>query len=304
MGWVPRRFHVVVALRLSASHLDRLFLFKYLQNNKSTHFDHKKHLRQQFVQLSWKFLLCFFLWLFFPKLIARGWSSGCGVEVPQSWKWGGSVDVLDWDSTRVLNWMDMKITSRVRKENANTMTSLSHTLFPSIFFKSCAFFNDHQLFLPFFFLWTQMTTFSVGFSDNCLTEPGSHHFLASKFPGGMLLRPEFVGWFDCKPLANYLTKGMQHWNVFIFVQIKVTSLKKSFATWNKAGRRFGSLQLHVSFRLVKAQRFLDSWAAALEDSFCWGREKIQWTNRRIEESSVVVVFCFSFRRCILSWGNA
>ena len=60
------------------------------------------------------------------------------------------MDVLDWDSTRVLNWMDMKITSRVRKENANTMTSLSHTLFPSIFFKSCAFFNDHQLFLPFF----------------------------------------------------------------------------------------------------------------------------------------------------------
>ena len=46
---MPRRFHVVVALRLSTSHLDRLFLFefKYLPNilnKKSTHFDLKKHL--------------------------------------------------------------------------------------------------------------------------------------------------------------------------------------------------------------------------------------------------------------------
>ena len=62
---MPRRFHVVVALGLSTSHLDRLFLFefKYLPNilnKKSTHFDLEKHLRQQFVQLSMKFLLCFF----------------------------------------------------------------------------------------------------------------------------------------------------------------------------------------------------------------------------------------------------
>ena len=60
------------------------------------------------------------------------------------------MDVLD--SARVLNWMDMEITSRVPE---NTCHTLSHTLFPSIFFKRRFFFRtkmmiNDQFFLPAF----------------------------------------------------------------------------------------------------------------------------------------------------------
>lgn len=59
------------------------------------------------------------------------------------------MDVLDWDSTRVfeLDGHEDHFTSS-RKHLSHFF---SHTLFPSIFFSSCAFFNDHQFFLFFVF---------------------------------------------------------------------------------------------------------------------------------------------------------
>ena len=62
------------------------------------------------------------------------------------------MDVLDWDSARVfeLDGHEDHLTSSKRKHKHHDI-SFPHA-FPSIFFSSCAFFNDHQFFLPFFFL--------------------------------------------------------------------------------------------------------------------------------------------------------